>query len=557
METERPWSRVQRVATIPLGPPENKPLYSLLLDSARKHPSSICLSYNGRELTYADVADLSARFAGSLTRLGVKKGDRVAVQLPNIPQFVIAYFGILQAGGIVVACNPLYKPDELNQQLSDSGAKSFIGCSDVVRGVDLFSSMAACQRTTEVEKVICTSVADYLPAVKRRLARLGGVVRVRRPGTLEFAELLLEAAPASPVPVDPKEDLALLQYTGGTTGVSKGAMLSHFNVYSMTVRGTSFLPLSEDDVFLAALPLFHVYGEVANLTIPLFVGAQIVLLPQFHVEEVMKTIQSKKATIFCGVPAMFNAINSHKKAARFDLRSVRVCISGGAALPVATRKKFIEITGGKLVEGYGLSETSALTHCNPVVAGEVKDGSIGIPFPETDAAVVAVDDPGRLLPVGEVGELAVKGDQVMRGYWSQPGETATAFHEGWFLTGDIARMDADGYFFIVDRKKDMINVSGEKVYPRDVEEVLFENPGVADAAVVGMPDSFSGEAVKAFVVWKAEAPGKSEADLIGFCSERMAGYKVPKHVEFVSEIPKSLPGKVLRRLLRDPTAPRS
>jgi len=340
-------------------------------------------------MTYAEVDDQSSRFASALVSLGVKKGDRVAVFMPNIPQFVIAYFGILEAGAIVVACNPLYREGELEHQLRDSGSEVVVATRDVVKGNDLYKSLEGCRDRLKLKHVITTSVRDYLPTVKRRLAGLAGVKDINRTETLDFLNLIRSNEPIpEPVSVDPKNDLALLQYTGGTTGVSKGAMLSHFNVYSMTVRGTSFLPLSSSDVFLAVLPLFHVYGGIANLTIPLYVGAEILLLPSFHVEEVMKTVQSRKATIFCGVPAMYIAINSNPKSKDFDLRSVRVCVSGGSALPAAARKRFIELTGGALVEGYGLSETSALTHCNPVVSGVVKDGSVGIPFPETDAAIV-------------------------------------------------------------------------------------------------------------------------------------------------------------------------
>ncbi len=538
--------------------PEKKPLYDILRDSAAKSPESRCIYYNGSSITYGEVATLSLRFASALRSLGVKKGDRVAIFMPNIPQFVISYFGILEAGGVVVACNPLYKERELEHQIRDSGAEVVIGTRDVVRGNDLYASLQACRGRLPLRHVVTGSVTDYLPPLKRRLARLAGVKDVSRPDTTEFLSLMKSNLPmAEPVAVEPTEDLAILQYTGGTTGVSKGAMLTHWNVYSMTVRGTSVLPLSSHDVFLAVLPLFHVYGGIANLTIPLFSGAEILLLPSFHVEEVLKTVQSQKATIFCGVPAMYIAINASPRSAKYDLGSVRVCISGGSALPAATRKEFMALTGGMLVEGYGLSETSALTHCNPIVAGMVKDGSIGIPFPETDAAILDLDDPAKFLQPGEVGELAVKGPQVMKGYWNQPEETEAVFHGGWFLTGDIAKMDEDGYFYIVDRKKDMINVAGMKVYPREVEEVLFEHPRVREAAVVAMPDSFSGEAVKAFVVAKEVAWPPTEQELIDHCAASLVKYKVPKKVELVPELPKTLIGKVLRRKLRESTSQQS
>ena len=502
-------------------------------------------------MVYREVDELSARFASALVSLGVEKGDRVALIMPNIPQFVISYFGTLEAGGTVVACNPLYKERELEHQLRDSGAKVVVATRDIIRGSDLYASLESCRRRLALTNVITTSVTDYLPPLKRRLATFAGIKDVRRHDALEFVGLM-KSSPVECLPSpDPTKDLAVLQYTGGTTGLSKGAMLTHFNIYSMTVRGTSFLPLNSHDVFLAVLPLFHVYGGMVNLTIPLFVGAEVLLLPSFHVEEVLSTLQNRKATIFCGVPAMYIAINGNPKSKYFDLSSVRVCVSGGSALPVATRKAFIELTGGKLVEGYGLSETSALTHCNPVVRGVVKDGSIGIPFPETDAIVVDLENPGEALPPGEVGELAVKGPQVMKGYWNQEKETEAAFHDGWFLTGDVARMDEDGYFFIVDRKKDMINVAGMKVYPRDVEEVLFEHPAVKEAAVVAMPDNFSGEVVEAYVVLKDQARMVTEQEMIEHCASRLVKFKVPKKVVFVPELPKTLVGKVLRRELRE------
>jgi len=362
---------------------------------------------------------------------------------------------------------------------------------------------------------------------------------------------------ANPVVVDPTEDVAVLQYTGGTTGVAKGAMLTHYNLVSNAVYGARLFPLSEKDVSLCVLPLFHIYGLTVTMNMPISVGGTLVLLPSFHVEEVAKAIEKEKVTTFSGAPAMYIAINSKPNARDFHLHSVRACMSGGSALPPAVRRKFMELTGGNLVEGYGLSETSPTTHVNPLAGGAVKDGSIGPPFCETDAKIVDIENRYRTLSVGEVGELAVKGPQVMKGYWNQKAETETVLEGGWFLTGDIAKMDEDGYFYIVDRKKDMINVGGFKVYPREVEDVLFENPDVKEVGVVGVPDEFSGEVVKAFVVRKDPSKGLTEQDIIGFCQTRLAKFKVPKKVEFVDELPKTLIGKVLRRKLRELTPQRS
>jgi long-chain acyl-CoA synthetase len=317
------------------------------------------------------------------------------------------------------------------------------------------------------------------------------------------------------------------------------------------------LPVGGSDVTLAVLPLYHIYGMTAAMNAPLSGGAQIVLLPQFHVVEVMNAIQKKRVTNFCGVPAMYVAIISNPKVKSFNLKSVRACISGGAPLPLAVRRKFIELTGGNLVEGYGLTEASPDTHVNPLQGGVVKDGSVGLPFPHTDAAIVDLDDPGKFLPVGEVGEIVIRGPQVMKGYWNREDETKMVLRNGWLLTGDIGRMDEDGYFYVVDRKKDMIDVGGLKVYPREVEEVLFEHPAVKEAAAIGMPDSFRGEVVRCFLVLKESAGRVTEKEIIDFCSARISKYKVPKKVEFVPELPKTLVGKVLRRRLRESSAPQS
>ncbi len=481
----------------------------------------------------------------------MRQGDRAAIFLPNTPQFVISYFGILKAGGIVVPCSPLYKERELEHQLRDSGASIIVATNDIVRGNDLFAPLEACRGRLALNCVIAASVTDYLPSVKRSLAGFAGVKNVARRGTLPFRKLVETSAPIrEPVEVNPTEDIAVLQYTGGTTGTSKGAMLTHFNLCSNALMTAQALPITHDDVALTVLPLFHIYGMTAAMNAPLSGGARMVLLPRFDVKTVMETIQKEGVTCFCGVPTMYIAIINHPDVSRFDLQSVRACISGGAALPVVVRRKFMEVTGGSLVEGYGLTECSPVTHCNPLRGGTIKDGSIGIPFPGTDAVILDTDDPSKILGPGEVGELAIKGPQVMKGYWNKPEETLGVMKNGWLLTGDIARMDEDGCFFIVDRKKDMIDVGGFKVYPREVEEVLFEHPAVKEAAVIGVPDEYRGEAVKAFVILK-EKQRASEGDLIEFCKQKLAKYKAPAKVEFVNDLPKTLVGKVLRRKLRE------
>ena len=553
MELARPWQRSDKGANPKkLGPA--KPLYSLLEDSAKRYPNRVCLSYQGTAISYSKVNELTSRFASALITRGLKKGDRVAVFSPNTPQFVVAYFGTLKAGGVVVPCSPLYKEKELEHQISDAGASFVVAANDVVKGSDLYASLAACRGRLSLKGVIAASVTDYMPGLKRPLAGLAGVKNVKRPQTEPFKEMIASSEPlGDSVKVDPTTDLALLQYTGGTTGISKGAMLSHANLYLNAVATANHLPLGPDDVALAVLPLFHISGMTAAMNAPVFAGSRVVLLPRFEAETVMKTIQKERVTSFCGVPTMYVAINNDPRESKYDLRSIRSCISGGAALPLAVRKRFIERTGAALVEGYGLTEASPITHCQPIGAGAVvKDGSIGMPFPETDAAVVDMEDPTKFLPVGEVGELAIRGPQVMLGYWNMKGETENVLKGGWLLTGDIAKMDEEGYFFIVDRKKDMIDVGGFKVYPREVEELLFTHPAIREAAVVGAPDDYRGEAVKAFVVLKPEKKGQvTEKDVIEFCRKNLATYKAPRTVVFVDELPKTLVGKVLRRKLRE------
>ena len=565
MLVERPWRKAwsKHVLESVGEPPEPRPLYELVSATASSDPGRTCIRFQGATMTYGQVDDLSSRFASALVSMGVKKGDRVAIFMPNMPQFVLAYFGILKAGGIVVPCSPLYKAKELEFQLKDSGSSIIIAANDVVKGNDLFASVEACTPNLDI-KVITASLTDYLPPAKRALAGVAGVKNVKRgANTTAFIDLVLKSPPLAKRPeIDPRKDVAVLQYTGGTTGVAKGAMLTHANLYLNAAVISSWFPLSKDDIALGALPFFHIYGMTAAMNAPLFSGGSMVLLPRFEVEAVMKAIQKEKITSFCGVPTMYIAVINHPDVRKFSLRTVRGCISGGAALPTAVSKALGELTGGTLVEGYGLSEASPVTHCNPMGEGtEVREGSIGVPIPFTDAEVVDMDDYTKKLAVGEIGELAVKGPQVMLGYWNNLAETENVMtKDGWLLTGDIAKMDADGYFYIVDRKKDMIDVSGLKVYPREVEELLFTHPAVKEAAVVGMPDSYRGEAVHAYIVLRPERKGKvTEEEIIQFCRTGLATYKAPRKVTFVDELPKTLIGKVLRRRLREadgaPTGP--
>ena len=556
MQMERTWYKSWPAYLVKEADVPNISLHQMLAESAKKHGPRPCILYQGRTLTYSQVDDLSSRFATALIGLGLKRGDRVAIFSPNIPQFVMAYYGILKAGGIAVPCSPLYKERELEAQLRDSGATIVVATNDVVRGNDLFASLEGCRGRLQLSHVITISVTDYLPAVKRTLAGLAKVKNVKRKDTVAFVDLVARSEPmAKPVEVDPREDMAVLQYTGGTTGVSKGAILTHQNLLSAAAIAAITLPMEDKDIHLAVLPLFHIFGMTGVMNAPFYRGGAIVLLPQFNVDEVMKTIQKEKVTVFCGVPTMYVAINHHPKVGQFDLRTVRLAFSGGAPLPVAVRHRFNELTGGNLVEGYGLTESAAVGHTNPFRDGEPRDGSIGLPFPSTDAKIVSLDQPEQVLGVGEIGELALKGPQMMKGYWNNPKETEMALKDGWLLTGDIAKMDQDGFFYIVERKKDMVSVGGLKVYPREVEEVLFEHPLVKEAAVIGVADPYMGETVKAFIVLKDPSKKEgAEPQILDYCQTKLAKYKVPHYVEFVPELPKTLVGKVLRRKLKEAEA---
>ncbi len=563
VEGERPWHKFW-----PKGVPKNidvpvKNFADVFHEVAQKFPNKTVMIFEGKKVTYAELDKYSSSFANFLQKeLGIKKGDRVAIYLPNIPQFAIALLGIWKAGAVAVPHNPLYVERELEYQLNDSGSKAIITL-DEVGGVNFYQRVLNVKDKTPIEHIIVTNIGDFLPSIKAILGRLLGKVPKKKkiPGTYDLMEILKNYPPEyEKVDVDPINDLALLQYTGGTTGVPKGAMLTHTNLLHNAFGVKAWGPVTENDMMMGVLPFFHIYGMTVSLLTTLVSGATIILVPRFEVEHVLKLVQKYKVTFFPGVPTIYVALINYPEIKKYDLSTIRACISGAAPLPVAVRRRFMELTGGILVEGYGLSEASPVTHVNPMDdVNKIKDGSIGIPFPNTDAKVVDIET-GEDLPPGEVGELVVKGPQVMKGYWNKPKETEETLKDGWLHTGDIAKMDEDGYFYIVDRKKDMINAAGYKVWPREVEEVLFQHPSVKEAAVIGVPDPYRGETVKAYIVPKEEYKevltneAKREElirDLDKFCREHLAAYKVPRLWEFREELPKSLVGKVLRRVLRE------
>nr|BCX00176.1 MAG: long-chain-fatty-acid--CoA ligase [Bacteroidota bacterium] len=545
---DRPWYRfyepgVPRTIAYP-----EVPLWKFLEESARKYPAHTALIFFGKRIAYGELWEAVERFAHALEQLGVRKGDRVALMLPNSPQFVIAFYGALRIGATVVGLNPLYTARELAFMLNDSLASTLV----VLR--PMFPRYREVADSTPVQRVIVTGVEDYLPWPKNWLyplkaRREGSWVEVSPTATIHLFRSVLERHPPRPssVSIDPREDVALLLYTGGTTGTPKAAMLTHFNLVANCLQVKSWMPSLQEgrEVIQGVLPFFHSYGLTAVLNLGMAIAATVVLQPRFVLEEVLKSTQRYRVTLFPGVPTMYVAINTSELSRRYNLRSVRLCISGAAPLPVEVAQQFERITGARLVEGYGLSEASPVTHTNPLF-GQRKFGSIGIPLPDVDAQIV--DEEGKPLPPGEVGELIVRGPNVMKGYWNRPEETARALRDGWLYTGDMARMDEEGYFYIVDRKKDMIIVGGFNVFPREVEEVLFEHPKIKEAVVVGVPDPYHGEIVKAYVVLRSGEQA-TEQEIIEFCRERLASYKVPRQVEFRADLPKSMVGKVLRRVL--------
>ncbi|RLC73601.1 MAG: long-chain fatty acid--CoA ligase [Chloroflexi bacterium] len=525
----------------------------ILADTARKFPDQVATIFKGGRLTYRELNELVDKFTAGLQKLGVKKGDRVAIHLPNCPQFLISYYAILRAGGIVVPCNPMYVAREMEHQLNDSGAEVIITLSA------FYPLIKQIRDETKLRHVIVAKIKTYFPGLLKLLFTLlkekkdGHVVDISGDANTYWFQDVLDSAPAKPAPVDLAwDDTAVLMYTGGTTGISKGAQLTHKNILVNAVQCKHWLKTAETaETILTTLPLFHSYGMTTCMNHGVYTASTLLLVPNPRdLKDVLETINKYHPTIYPGVPAMYVAINNDPGvlAGKYDVRSIRACVSGAAGLPVEVQRKFEEITGGKLVEGYGLSEASPVTHANPI-QGENRVGTIGLPWPDTEAVIMDLDTGEKILPPGEVGELCIRGPQVMKGYWNMPTETANALRGGWLHTGDIAVMDEDGYFKIVDRKKDMIlGTGGFNIYPREIEDVLYEHPKVKEVAAVGIPVGEKGERPKVYIVLK-EGETATEEEIIQFCRENLAPYKVPKFVEFRDELPKTMVGKILRRVL--------
>jgi long-chain acyl-CoA synthetase len=586
MEVSRPWLRhyaqgVPASVDIP-----DHPLAWLLDSTVSKYPSHTAFIYYGTKLSYAQFSSQANRFATALLRLGIEPGDRIAIALPNIPQYPIAYYGALRAGAVVVPTNPLYTGREMQHQLADSGARAMVM-------LDMFYPVVrAIREKTSLEHIILTSPADYLPPLLSKLYPLSTFLtdrlsearkqfagrlhkmpersagrpeprlteeELRGDKTLHLMHDLLEAHTKGGIEVynlptaARGDDLAVLQYTGGTTGLSKGAMLTHRNLLANALQTRVWIVDARDgqEINLCVAPFFHSYGMTVGMNLSILSASTMVLLPQFKAKEVVSAIRRYHPTQFPGIPTMYLSImhraGNHAKA----LRSIKYCISGASALPAKVRIDWEHLTGGKLVEGYGLSEASPVTHCNPL-NGDVREGSIGLPFPGVDCAILD-EKTGEPLPAGEKGEIAVAGPNIMRGYWNQPGETADIFLHGWMRTGDIGKMDEDGYFYVLDRSKDLIKASGFNIFPREVEEVLYHHPAVQEVAVVGVPHQYRVETVAAVIILKPgyQPTEETRQDILAYCKKELTPYKVPKIVEFRESLPRSLIGKVLKRELRE------
>lgn len=521
----------------------------MLHRTAITHPHRDAVIFFGRRVTYRELDAMANRLANWLISQGVKKGDRVALFLPNLPQTVAAYYGVLRMGGIVVQTNPLYTEEELAYQMNDCQAT-------VVIALDLlYEKILAVQHRTVIKTVVFVRVQDYLPIplkwlypIKAKLEKKWVSLRTGS-GLVDFMDIMNTVSDRDPESVVVPDDVALVQYTGGTTGKAKGAMLTHRNLVVNTCQCKSFLTDYREagEIFIGVIPFFHVYGMTVCLNLSVIGAATMIIFPRFQVKDVLHAIPKYRPTIFPGVPAMYAAINNFPGVEKFNLQSIRACISGAGALMLPVQETFERLTGGKLVEGYGQTEASPVTHCNPL-RGVRKVGSIGVPLPDTEVKVVDVETGTKELGVGKVGELCVKGPQVMKGYWNRPEETANTLRGGWLYTGDIVRQDEDGFFFMVDRKKEMIKSRGENVYPRDIEEVLTRHPQVKETTVIGLPDQKYGEKIRAYVVTQ-EGMTPTEGELVKFCGEHLAKFQVPHEVRFRKDLPKTIIGKVLRRVL--------
>ena len=565
---ERPWLKsYPEVVPESLEPYPEISAFRMFEATVAKYPDRPAVAFPiapmAKTLTYRQTLDEVEQVSRALASMGVKKGDRVGLLLPNSPHFVVTYFACQRLGAIAVGNNPLYTQRELTHQLNDAGVEIMVTL-DI-----LYPLLASVKDQVGVTKVIVGKIGDYLGFPINKLAGVKQKKEAQKeghpwppvPGGADvtwWSDLLKGSYPdVAPAEVSAKEDVAALVYTGGTTGLSKGAMLTHSNIVSNAKQTAAWFTGIEEgeEGIMAVLPFFHSYGLNAIMGVGIEKGLKLVLLPRFELDMVLKAIAKEKPTLFPGVPRIYIAINESPDTQKYDLSSIKSCFSGAAPLPVAVAEKFERITGGRLVEGYGLTETSPVTHINPL-DGSHRFGTIGLPISDTDCKIVDLDDPEKEVAEGEAGELCIAGPQVMKGYWNakeQTDDMIRVHRDGmrWLHTGDVATMDPDGFFSIVDRKKDMIIVSGFNVYPTDVEQVLYHHPKVQKACVVGIPDDKTGEAVKAFIVLK-EGESATEDEIMTWTKDPehgLTGYRAPKHIEFRDALPETMVGKVLRRVL--------
>jgi long-chain acyl-CoA synthetase len=528
-------------------------IHSILEKAARTYPERTAVVFAGFTITYRRLWESVQQCARALCSLGVGTGDRVAIYLPNCPHYIIAYYAVASIGGVIVPTNPLYNEKELAFQIKDSGATTLVTL-DL-----LYPRVKQVMASSGLARVIVGRIEDFLPALKKFFYPILQKKKTDKSsiagenGVYFFHKLMKQSLPPCRPAAVSCDEVAVLQYTGGTTGVAKGAMLTHANIVSNTAQARHIYYVIREgrEVFICVLPFFHSYGMAVAMNLPLAIGATLVILPRFVAKDVLTAIQQYRATILPGIPSIYSVLNSYKDIHTFNIATISYCISGAAPLPISVLEDFEKLTGGTILEGYGLSEASPITHCNPA-RGKRKVGSIGLPVPDTDCKIVDIET-GQDLPAGEVGELCIRGPQVMRGYWQNPSETQQTLRDGWLFTGDVARMDAEGYFYIVERKKDMIISEGFNVYPREIEEFLLQHPQIADASVIGMPDKLRGEKVIAYVTLR---PGEKAApeEIIKYCRDNLVKYKVPKKVIFKDQIPTTIAGKKLRRVLREDAA---
>lgn len=526
------------------------PVFALLDASVRAHSARTALNFLGRKWTYAELGTMVDAAAAGLQRLGVRKGVRVGLCLPNTPYSVIFYFAVLKAGGIVVNYSPLYVERELKHQIMDSGTTIMVVPDLRI----IHARVANIAAEAGLEKIIVcpfAKILSFIKAIGFQLLKRKEIAQFDASDGrhVTYADLIRDVGPPAPVTVDPQTDIAVLQYTGGTTGVPKGAQLSHANITANAAQVCDHVRLLKEgeERVLGVLPLFHVFAMTTVMTLPLSLGAEIILVPRFNLEDLLKTIESERPTVFPGVPTIFTAINNHPGVRREQLSSLRVGVSGGAPLPGEVRARFNEISGCKLVEGYGLSETSPVLTANPPL-GVIKDGSVGTAVPGTTIEIRDLADPTRILGTGERGEVCARGPQVMSGYWNKPDATRDAFVDGAFRTGDVGYLDADGYLFLVDRIKDVILCGGYNVYPRMIEEALYLHPAVAEAVAIGIPDTYRGQAPKAFVTLK-DGQSTTPEQLADFLKGQLSKVELPKQIEIRESLPKTLVGKLSKKEL--------